>query len=292
MQKPKAAKPTFLAHFLHGQGAITERRVDARGTINFDVVMVRGPNRTVEFLATGVGNAEIPRFHAMLDKFEILAKAQQKAGPFDALQLAKAGGDQLDLSQILSLRLIAEYTSAALIYASNIAGYLALPAAGRFQAGVSLDLYRQALSFHDVENIDRLVNEEGPIVLRRRMNNHACETVFDALFHLARRIGNREAAFEFLSRSWAAKHTIGRAFILLEDAVYYRRSALIVEIAAFLEEEGQMSARQMAQVAVAQARLGQTDAAMATFTRLAAQKGETAQILTDKIAKFLGVAPR
>jgi hypothetical protein len=255
-------------------------------------VFVRGPNRTIAFQAPGYGKADIARFYAMLDKFDILANAQQKAGPFDALQLAHMAGDQLDLPQILSLKLIAEYTGAALIYASTMAGYLARPAAGRFQVGISLDLYRQALSFHDLPNIRRLVGEDGPKVVQHGMNSHARETVFDALFHMARRIGQREAAFEFLSKSWAAKHTLGRAYILIDEAVFFQQSPLIVEIAAFLDAQGQIGARQMAQLAVAQQRLGQTDAAMATFARLSAEKGENAQALAAKIAGFLGISPK
>lgn len=292
MQKPIAAKPIFLAHFLHGQGAVSERRVDARGTISFDVVMLRGPNRAIAFQAPGLSRGDIARFQTMLDKSESLAAAQQKAGPLDALQLATVAGDQLDLPQILSLKLIAEYTGAALIYASNMASYLARPVAGRFQLGISLDLYRQALSFYDIPSIRRLVDEDGPKVLHHGMNAHARETVFDALFHMARRIGQREAAFEFLCKSWAAKHTLGRAYILMEEAVFYQKSLLIVEIATFLDAQGQMAARQLAQLAVAQHRLGQTDAALATFARLSGNAGETAQALAAKIAGFLGVSPK
>lgn len=187
---------------------------------------------------------------------------------------------------------MADYTSAALVYASAMTDYLAKPVGSRFQHSISLDLYRQALSFHDVPSMMRLVTEDGPSIPPFGLNQHARETTFDALFHMARRIGQRAPAFLFLSKSWAAKHTVGRGHILIDEAAFHKESALIVQIAAFLDAQGQLAARHMAQLAVAQQRLGKPDAALATFQRLSAVKGDDAQDLARKIAAFLDAAQK
>jgi hypothetical protein len=290
MEKPVKSKRVFVAHFVNGQPAVSEKHTDARGTITFGVVLVLGKDKSIAFLAPGFGPADVKRFLTLLDKADQVAKAQRAAGPFDPLRLCDTAQNPIDMQQIMSLKILADYTSSVLIYAATIDTYLNSPVADRFVFDYSLDLYRQAMGFHDLPSLTQLIAQDAPYIQSLPLGQHQRETIYDALYYMAHRIQKRDAAFEFLQRAWAARHSLARAAILIDEAAFFQKSDLIVEIAQVLAQAGRITPRNLAQLAVAHQRLGRRQDAYQALQTLSAVQAPEAQKLAQKIAQFLSNA--
>jgi hypothetical protein len=287
MKMGAESSAVYLAHYVYAQPAISQKLVNARGTVTFQIIYLRRPDNQLMFLAPRLPAAEMAQCRALMQEFERLANVARQAGPYDALALAQANGSALSLAQMQHLQMIGEYTTAALIYRASVETYLASPAPQRISPNHTLDIYRQALGFHDLDAIRRLLDGDGAHFPAVPMTPHQRECLLDAMYQMARRVNLRERAFGFLRMVWDMRPSAARAVLLMDDAALMQDSDMVLMAGQYLDHMGQLKPRNLAQMVVAHQRLGQIDMAHAGRSQLSMVETEEGLILTQKMLAFL-----
>lgn len=289
MEKPAGSKSIYVAHYVRGQPAISQKHVDARGTISFEMIYTLAPDGAPQFLGPGITKGEYVQCRALMKQMLKLAEAMKSAGPFDPLALVDGTNNTVGVQQVLIMKMLDEYNTAVLIYADSVRAYLASPAGSKYRPDHAIDVYRQALGYNDLPNITRLVDKDGQRFQSLDLTPHQRECILDTMYHMSRRLNRRDAAFEYLLSAWAMRRYPERATVVMDEAAYYKKSDLIVDVAQYLESMGKMTPINLAQLAVAQHRLGSPAEALVTWRRLSTDPTRMGQMLTQKIGAFLGV---
>lgn len=278
----------FVAHHVNGQPAISQRLVDPRGAVTFQIIYLRRPDNQLLFLAPHLPAPEFAHCRKLLAEFERMANLARQAGPYDPLALAEANGAPLSLSQMQQLRLMGEYTAAALIYHASVQMYLANPAPKRITPNHALDIYRQALGFHDLAAIRHLLDGDSPHLESVAMTPHQRECLLDALYQMARRIHQRDRAFGILRMVWQMRPSVQRAVLLMDEAALVQDSEMVLMAGKYLDHLGALKPRNLAQMVVAYRRLGQIELAHTALNQLSMVDTDEGLVLTQKMLAYLG----
>jgi hypothetical protein len=277
----------FVAHYVNAQPAISQRLVDARGAVGFQIVFLRRADNQLMFLAPHLPAPELAKCRALLTEFERLANLARMAGPYDPLALAQAKGAAMSLGQMQQLQLLGEYTTAALIYHAGVNAYLAQEAPARIAPNHALDIYRQALGFHDLAAIRRLLDGDAPHIAALPMTPHQRECLLDALYQMARRLNLRDRAFGFLRMVWDMRPSVQRAVLLMDEAALVQDSDMVLMAGQYLDHLGALKPRHLAQMVVAYRRQGKIDLAHAVLDQLSGFDTDEALVLTQKLLVYL-----
>lgn len=268
---------------------VSERVTDARGAMSYRAVLELAPDgdAVATRFAPDLSVQDLRQCRALVAQMQIHRQAIRGADPCDFLALHHGLGGGLSPMGLRLPRLWAEYATALGVYCGVADAYLAQPARQRVSPELSLDLYRQTLGFHDLARARRFLAEDGPVLRALPLSAHYRECIHDVFFHLARRIGDRRAAYGHLQQAWLAHPNPDRAQILIADAGLFQLSQDVITYAAYLAAHQPLAPQQLAQLAVAHARSGDMAKARAALRLLDAGETQEARRLIPKIAAFL-----
>lgn len=268
---------------------VSERVTDARGAVSYQAVLelAADGHAVATRFAPDIGAQDLRQCREVVAQMQIHRHAMRGADPCDFLALHHGLGGGLSPVGLRLQRLWADYATALGVYSGVADAYLAQPAPQRVSPELSLDLYRQTLGFHDLARARRFLAEDGPVLRALPLSAHHRECIHDVFFHLARRLGDRRAAYGYLQQAWLAHPNPDRAQILIADAGLFQLSQDVITYAAYLSAHQPLAPQQLAQLAVAYARSGEMAKAKAILRQLATSETEEARRLAPKIAAFL-----
>jgi hypothetical protein len=278
----------FVPHYAEGVVVISEKRISSGGLERFCCVARITKAGRFEIYDPTLTEADQQQCRTLVSQLAELSALFGKATLAQPLVLAAAMAGRPTLPMIRLLQGLCDYASSAIIYNDTVADYLAQTPDRRFSPNLSTDLYRQAFERHDLARGLRLIDEDLPVIRRRRLSRHDRECVFDAFYHIAQRAGKPEQAFQHLRQAWAARQTDDRCRILVSLSVHLRRSADVIHfIDALSSRTGAISSVDLARSVVARWRLGQREQALHALNSLKERPDAESRILTAKVTAFL-----
>lgn len=283
----------FIPHRAGDIILVSERLAGSDGLVTYKVALQMDPQTGGIFTdySGDLSDRDVRMCRDSVVQMQRYEQAVKRTGACDFVALTDPANYCSDAMSPGLQRLWAEYATQALIYGQVVEDYLAQPPEQRISPELSLDLYRKALSFHDLVRGRRLVKEDMPILQNRALSRHHRECLYDALFHLARRAGLHELAYSSMQWAWQARPNPERTAILIADAAYFKMSDDVVRYSTHLLRTKALSPLQLAQLAVAHARRGERDLAIQTRDALKALGSEEADRMAGKIGAFLAADP-
>lgn len=287
--KCSVVQRVFIPHLIGADVMVSERLTDARGTVSYRAVLICAPDGQsfAQSLVTDLTEGDLRECHLLVGQMQHYRQAMRRADPCDFSALHAVGAFGTTHAGLRLLKLWAEYATAVLVFGRIADAYLAKAPQKRVSVALSLDLYRQALNFHDLDRAQRFLDEDGPVLDQRHLSAHYRESIYDVFFHLARRMGQKRAAYGYLQQAWAARPNRERAQILLADAGFFQQSQDVVAYADYLAGQTALSPQQIGTLAVAHARLGDMTKAAACLEDLRQSDAATASSIAAKIAAYL-----
>ena len=279
----------FIPHMVGPKIIVSERVTDARGIVTYHAALQFDPDgaAVAHRFAHDLTANDLHKCRELVAQMQSYRQAMQSVDVCDFLGLRDHADYAPSPEGLRLLRLWADYATALHVFCGIADAYLAQPAQARVSPELSLDLYRQALGFHDLGRARRLLDEDGPVLGYKTLSAHYRECIYDTFFHLARRMGQRREAYGYLQHAWQARPNRERAEMLMGDASFYKLSDDVVRYASFLARQQPLSPQQLAQLAVAHARKGEMAKAEAALRDLQANATDDARKLAPKIAAFL-----
>ena len=282
-------KRVFIPHMVGPNIIVSERVTDARGIVTYHAAAQFGPDgvAVAHRFAHDLRADDLHKCRELVAQMQSYRQAMRSVDVCDFLGLRDQAGYAPSAAGLQLLRLWADYATGLHVFCGIADAYLAQPAQVRVSPELSLDLYRQALGFHDLGRARRFLDEDGPVLRHKTLSAHHRECIYDTFFHLARRMSQRREAYGYLQHAWQARPNRERAEILLGDASFFKLSDDVVRYASFLARQQLLSPQQLAQLAVAHARKGEMAKAEAVLGDLQANASDNARKLAPKIAAFL-----
>lgn len=283
----------FVPHRAGDTILVSERLLSSDDLVTYSVALKMDP-RTRDIVADYSGDLserDVSRCRDLVEQMQRYEHAVARTGACDFVALTDLENYPPNASSAILQRLWAEYAAQVLVYGLVAKDYLAQPPEQRISPELSLDLYRKALSFHDLVRGHRFLQEDMPVLQKRGLSRHHRECLFDSLFHLARRAGLRDTAYACMQQAWRAQPNPERTAILIADAAQLRQSDDVVRYTTHLRKVKDLSLLQMAQLAVAHARRGERDLAAQTLAALRAIGSDDAKRMADKVGAFLAAGP-
>lgn len=287
------SRRVFVPHRAGDTILVSERLRGDDGLVAYSVALQMDPQSgaIVADYSGDLSERDVSQCRDLVAQMQRYEQAVARTGACNFVALSDPKNYPPDATSPALQRLWAEYAAQALIYGQVAEDYLAQPPEPRISPELSLDLYRKALSFHDLARGRRFLQEDIPILKKRGLSRHHRECLYDALFHLARRAGLREMAYTSMQWAWQACPNPERTAILFADAAYFKISDDVVRYATHLRKTKALSPLQLAQLAVAHARRGERKLAIQTRDALKALGSEEAERMAGKIGAFLAAGP-